>query len=397
MLLSIAVIMLSCIIINYLFKKIRIPPLIGMLILGILLQEFNLIDSKLLGISNELIKIALIVILLKAGLSLDLNVLKKVGRPAILMCFVPATFEIIGVTIFGVLILHLGVVQSLLIGTVLGAVSPAVVVPRMTSLIDGKIGTNKGIPQMIIAGSSADDVYSIVLFTVFTGLLSQNNETNNIMKLLQIPSSIIFGIGIGILIGFVLSYLFKKVHIRDTIKLIILISISFIMCFVEDILNNTIISISSMLVVITMGIMIYRKSNETATHLRGRLDKIWVVAQMFLFVLVGTKVQIHSITSVGISVIIVLLIGMLFRMIGTFICLIKTKLNKKEKLFVMFSEIPKATVQAAIGGTLIGISGINQDYASLVLTISVIAIIMFAPMGAILMDLTANKLLQSSD
>lgn len=394
MLLSISIILLSGVIIGFLFEKIRIPALLGMLIIGILLNAFGLIDSSILNISGDLRKIALIIILLKAGLSLDFNILKQVGRPAILMCFVPATFEIIALGIFGPLLLGLSLIESLLIGAVLGAVSPAVVVPRMTNFIDKKIGTNKGIPQMIVAGSSADDVYCIVIFTALTGLMSNNNSGFNPLILIQIPSSIILGIFSGIAIGLMCAYLFKKVHMRDTIKLIIMISIAFIMCYVEEILSNSIITVSSLLSVITMGIVVFMKRQVVAERLVSKTNKLWVVAEIFLFILVGASVKIETITSVGLNALLVLLLAMGFRMIGTFVCLIKTRLNIKEKLFVMIAEIPKATVQASIGGTLIGLAGVNQDYAYIVLAISVLSIILWAPIGAFGIDLTYKNLLR---
>lgn len=393
MLLSIAIILLAGVIISFAFEKVRIPALLGMLVVGILLNFFGLIDSSIMNISSELRKIALIIILLKAGLSLDFSVLKKVGRPAILMCFLPATFEIIALGIFGPLLLNLSLMESLLIGAVLGAVSPAVVIPRMTNFIEKKVGTDKGIPQMIIAGASADDVYCIVLFTAFTSLVNENNTGFNPLMLLQIPSSIILGILFGIIIGLMCVFLFKKIHMRDTIKLVILISMAFIMCYVEEILANSIISISSLLSVITMGLVVFTKRKVVAERLTNKCNKLWVVAEIFLFILVGASVKIQTITSVGISVIILLFIGLLMRMLGTFVCLIKTNLNIKERSFVMIAEVPKATVQAAIGGTLIGLNGINQDFAYLVLAISVLSIVICAPLGAFGIDLTYKKLL----
>lgn len=393
MLLSIAIILLAGVIISFAFEKVRIPALLGMLVVGILLNFFGLIDSSIMNISSELRKIALIIILLKAGLSLDFSVLKKVGRPAILMCFLPATFEIIALGIFGPLLLNLSLMESLLIGAVLGAVSPAVVIPRMTNFIEKKVGTDKGIPQMIIAGASADDVYCIVLFTAFTSLVNENNTGFNPLMLLQIPSSIILGILFGIIIGLMYVFLFKKIHMRDTIKLVILISMAFIMCYVEEILANSIISISSLLSVITMGLVVFTKRKVVAERLTNKCNKLWVVAEIFLFILVGASVKIQTITSVGISVIILLFIGLLMRMLGTFVCLIKTNLNIKERSFVMIAEVPKATVQAAIGGTLIGLNGINQDFAYLVLAIAVLSIVICAPLGAFGIDLTYKKLL----
>ena len=283
-----------------------------MLIIGIGLNALGLLDPDIMNISSDLRMIALIIILLKAGLSLDFNILKKVGRLAILMCFLPATFEIIALGIFGPLFLNLSLLESILIGAVLGAISPAVVVPRMTNFIKKKIGTDKGIPQMIIAGSSTDDVYCIVIFTTLTSLLSSNNDGFNPLMVIQIPSSIILGIVFGIVIGLICVYLFKKVHMRDTIKLVILISIAFIMCYIEEILSNSIITISSLLFVITMGIVIFMKRQVVAERLLSKLNKLWVVSEIFLFVLVGASVKIETISSLGLNAILVLLLAMIF-------------------------------------------------------------------------------------
>lgn len=397
MLLSISLIILSALLVAFCLKKIHVPTLIGMMIIGILFNYFGLIDQSILNISGILRKIALIIILLKAGLSLDFNVLKKVGRPAILMCFLPATFEILAFTIFGPMILGLSYIESALIGAVMGAVSPAVVVPKMSNLIETRFGTEKGIPQMIIAGSSADDVYCIVLFTAFTALVNNNNTAFNPLSLLQIPSSIILGILLGIVVGYLASILFKKVHIRDTVKLLILISLSFLMVVLEDFLSGEIIGVSGLLGIMSMGITIFALRKKVAERLTKKTGKLWVVAEIFLFVLVGASVKIESALNAGWIAILMIFIGLVFRMVGTYLCLIKTKLNIKERLFVMIAELPKATVQAAIGGTLIGIAGINQDFANYVLAISVIAILICAPLGAFGIDLSYKKLLKQED
>lgn len=393
MLFSIAIILLSALLVSFLFKKIKVPTLIGMMIIGIVFSYFNLIDESILNISGELRKIALIIILLKAGLSLDFRVLKKVGRPAILMCFLPATFEIIAFTLLGPTMLGVTYLEGAIIGSVMGAVSPAVVVPKMSNLIDNKYGTDKGIPQMIIAGSSADDVFCIVLFTAFIALENSQNSGFNALSLLQIPTSIVLGILLGIVVGFACSFLFKKVHMRDTIKLIILLAISFLLVTLESLLSNQIVGVSGLLAIMAMGITIFALRDKVAERLVRKTGKLWVVAEIFLFVLVGASVKINSALSAGYMAIIMIIIGLGARTLGTLLCLVKTKLNIKEKFFCVISEIPKATVQAAIGGTLLGVAGINQEFANYVLAISVIAIIICAPLGAFGIDFSYKKLL----
>ncbi len=391
---SLSIIFLVGVLISIIFPKIRIPSLIGFLILGIAMQSWGLMDSHLSAISSEIRNIALVIILLKAGLSLNFNDLKRVGRPAILLCFIPATFEIIAMAIVGPLMLGLTLVESLIIGTVLGAVSPAVVVVRMANLIDKNIGTKNSVPQMIIAGSSADDVYCIVIFMALVNMLAHGSGTNfDPMTLIKIPTSLIFGVGAGIILGFLCSLLFKKIHIRDTYKIIILIGLSVLFLYVEGVLDSTPVSLSSFLGVISMGIVVFAQRPAVAHRLTTKFDKIWVFSEMFLFVFVGTSVKLDSLGNSVWLYIAVLLIAMAFRLGSTFLCLIKTPLTFKEKLFVAISEIPKATVQAAIGGTLIGMNGIVPEYATEVLNISVLSILIFAPLGAILMDLTYKALL----
>lgn len=393
MFLSLFLILFVGIIIAFLFPKIKIPALIGFLLFGILLGSFSILDPSIVAISPEIRKIALIIIVLKAGLSLDINALRKVGRPALLLSFMPATFEILAFAIFGPLLLGLSLEESILVGAVLGAVSPAVVVPRMTDFIQRGIGKEKRIPEMIVAGSSVDDVYCIVVFTAMSVLLSGGESEHVALSFLSIPSSIVLGILSGLVLGFLVVLLFKKVKIRDTLKLLLLFALSFLMVFLEGLLSKTWISLSSLLSVITMGMVVFAKSKDVGKRLVGKCNKIWVVAEMFLFVLVGASVKIDSLWNVGIQAIAVLLIGLLFRSIGTTCCLIKTDLTWKERLFVVIAELPKATVQAAIGGSLIGMAGINQDFASFVLSISVLSIVLCAPLGAFGIDLSYKKLL----
>ena len=396
MFVSLSIIFLGGVLISIIFPKIRIPSLIGFLLLGIGMQYLGLMDQSLGDISGDIRNIALVIILLKAGLSLNFNDLKRVGRPAILLCFIPATFEIIAMAIIGPLMLGLSVVESLIIGTVLGAVSPAVVVVRMAKLIDNNIGTKNSIPQMIIAGSSADDVYCIVIFMALVNMLAHGSGSSfDPMTLIKIPTSLIFGVGAGIILGFLCSLLFKKIHIRDTYKIIILIGLSVLLLYVESVLDPTPVSLSSFLGVISMGIVVFARRPAVAHRLTTKFEKIWVFSEMFLFVFVGTSVKIETLGNAGVTLLFIaaLFMAMIFRLAGTFLCLIKTPLTFKEKMFVAISEIPKATVQAAIGGTLIGMNGIDPIYADKVLTISVLSILIFAPLGAILMDATYKALL----
>lgn len=391
---SLSIIFLVGVLISIIFPKIRIPSLIGFLVLGIAMQSLGLMDPALSAISSEIRNIALVIILLKAGLSLNFNDLKRVGRPAILLCFIPATFEIIAMAIVGPLMLGLTLVESLIIGTVLGAVSPAVVVVRMANLIDKNIGTKNSVPQMIIAGSSADDVYCIVIFMALVNMQAHGfTGAFDPTPFIKIPTSLIFGVGAGIILGFLCSFLFKKIHIRDTYKIIILIGLSVLLLYVEGVLDPTPVSLSSFLGVISMGIVVFARRPAVAHRLTTKFDKIWVFSEMFLFVFVGTSVNLDSLGNSAWLYVAVLLIAMAFRLGSTFLCLIKTPLTFKEKLFVAISEIPKATVQAAIGGTLIGMNGIVPEYATEVLNISVLSILIFAPLGAILMDLTYKALL----
>lgn len=387
MLTSIALIILFGLLSGALFKRLHLPYIIGMLLTGIILGPyvFNLIDGEILNISSAIRKMALVIILLKAGLSLDINDLKKVGRPAILMCFVPATFEIIAWVIFGPMFLSITVLEAVIIGCVMGAVSPAIIVPRMTKMMEEGWGTEKGIPQMIIGGASADDVYVIVLFTVFTSLEAGNGI--NVIQFAAIPISIILGIILGIVAGFMLVWIFQHFHMRDTVKVLVLISISFLFCALEQSLNG-VIQVSGLLAVMSMGIMIHFKYDKLTNRISGKFSKIWVCAEILLFVLIGTTVDITYVWKTGIMAIIALIIGLLFRVIGTWFCLLRTNLNCKERSFCLISQLPKATVQAAIGGVPLAM-GLNCG--NLVLTIAVLSIVITAPVGAILVDSTYQK------
>ena len=388
MLLSIALILLIGMSLGWLCKKIKLPSLIGMILTGILLgpSVLKLIDQSILDISSELRRIALIIILTRAGLTLKWSDLKKVGRPAILMCFVPAVFEMIGMLIFAPLILNVSIIEAAIIGAVVAAVSPAVIVPKMIKLIDEGYGKNNSIPQLILAGASVDDVFVIVLFTAFLSL-GQGNEVS-VMSFINVPISIILGVLIGFLIGFLLSKFFAKFHMRDTVKVIIVLSIAFILNAIES--QLTIITFSALLAIMFIGIAMQKYHKDTSIKLSSKFNKLWVGAEIILFVLVGATIDLKFITATALPAALLILLVLCFRMLGVFICLIRTKLTFKEKLFCMLSYIPKATVQAAIGGIPLSL---GLDCGNIVLTVAVMAILITAPLGALLIDLTYKKLL----
>ena len=389
MLLSAALIILTSLILSQIFIKLKLPGIIGMLLAGILLGPFvlNLIDPSILNLSMDLRQIALIVILVRAGLSLDLEDLKKVGRPAILMAFVPATIELLAITFLAPILFNISYIEALILGSVIAAVSPAVVVPRMLKLMESNYGTEKKVPQLILAGASIDDVYVIVLFASF--IQAYQTNTFSMMNILLIPVSIVLGLFLGVISGIFLIWLFKALHIRDTLKVLIMFSISFLFIVLEHELK-AFIPISGLVAVISLGGTILKKYEILAKRLVGKFEKIWVIAEIMLFVLVGAAVQITVLIHVGLFSIILILISLAFRMIGVWISLIKTKFNKKEKLFIAISYTPKATVQAAIGAIPLSL-GIESG--SLILTIAVLAIMITAPFGAILMDKSYKKLL----
>jgi solute carrier family 9B (sodium/hydrogen exchanger), member 1/2 len=389
MLLSAALIILTSLILSQILTRLKLPGIIGMLLAGILLGPFvlNLIDPSILNLSMDLRQIALIVILVRVGLSLDLEDLKKVGRPAILMAFVPATIELLAITFLAPILFNISYIEALILGSVVAAVSPAVVVPRMLKLMESNYGTEKKVPQLILASASIDDVFVIVLFASF--IQAYQTNTFSMMNILLIPVSIVLGIFLGVISGIFLIYLFKTLHIRDTLKVLIMFSISFLFIVLENELK-AFIPISGLVAVISLGGTILKKYEILAKRLVGKFEKIWVIAEIMLFVLVGAAVQITVLIHVGFFSIILILIALAFRMIGVWISLIKTKFNKKEKLFIAISYTPKATVQAAIGAIPLSL-GIESG--SLILTIAVLAIMITAPFGAILMDKSYKKLL----
>lgn len=390
MLTSLALIFLCGLLLGSIFQKIKLPPLLGMIITGIILGPYalNLIDQSVLSISSDLRQIALIIILTRAGLNLDINSLKKVGRPAILMCFLPACFEIIGMVLLAPPLLGISILDALIMGTVVAAVSPAVIVPKMLKLIETGYGKDKSIPQMIMAGASVDDVFVIVLFTSFTGLAQ--GESFSPISLIQVPISIILGIGLGILIGILLGFFFKKVHMRDSIKVIIILSISFLLVTLENSLKG-IVPISGLIAIMSIGISLQKIRSDASKRISTKFSKLWVAAELMLFVLVGATVDIKYAFSAGIMAILLIFGVLVFRMIGVLICLIKTKLNKKERIFCMIAYCPKATVQAAIGYIPLTM---GLSCGNIVLTVAVLSILITAPLGAFFIELLYKRLLK---
>lgn len=392
MLKSIALIMLIGMSAGWVCRKVKLPGLLGMLFTGIILGPyvFNLLDSSILLVSADIRKIALVIILTRAGLTLNLEDLKKVGRPAFLMCFMPATFEMIGMIILAPRLLSVSLIEAAVIGAVVAAVSPAVVVPKMIKLMEDGYGTKQGIPQLILAGASVDDVYVIVMFTAFTSLAQGGNVS--VMSFVNIPVSIMFGIIIGIIIGKALAVVWKKLHIRDTVKAAIFLSVALLLVDIEASLNTP-ITFASLISVMFIGIALKKDRPEVAFRLSQKYNKMWVWAEVMLFVLVGATVDIGYVAYAGVSSIVIIIGALIFRMVGVALCMAGTKLKLKERVFCMLAYTPKATVQAAIGGVPLSM---GLACGNTVLTVAVLAIIITAPLGAFAIDMTYRKLLKKS-
>lgn len=395
MLTSLSLIFLVGLSMAFICRKIKLPRIIGMLITEIALGPFllDLLDPQILGISSELRQTALIIILIKAGLSLNISDLKKVGRPAVLMSFLPALFEIGAFVLLAPRLLHITVLDSAIMGAVLGAVSPAVVVPRMVQLMDENCGTDKQIPQLILAGASLDDVFVIVLFSTFINMAQGGSA--KIMDFVNIPISIILWILLGAAFGFVLAFLFELAHkrgnsMRQSIKTIILLGAAFLLMAIETWLEGT-VSISGLLAVMSMACVIQlRCSKEVSDDLSAKYGRLWLAAEVILFVLVGAAVDIRYTLQAGAMAVLVIFIALIFRSVGVLVCLSGTKLNRKEKLYCIIAYLPKATVQAAIGSVPLSL---GLPCGNIVLSVAVLSILITAPLGAILMDLTYKKLL----
>ncbi|MCQ2240654.1 cation:proton antiporter [Treponema sp.] len=389
MLISISLVLMVGMFLGISCKKIRLPALVGMIATGIIFgpHMLNIIDPKLLSISSELRRIALIIILMRAGLSLNISGLKQVGRSAILMCFVPATLEILGYVLIAPCFLGVSRLEAAIIGAVLAAVSPAVIVPRMIKLSEEGYGTKKQIPQMILAGASVDDVFVIVIFSTFIGMAQ--GQGIDAMQLVRIPCSIVFGIGAGLSAGLSLGIFFKKIHMRDSAKVLILLSIAFALDYLESEFGKT-VPFSGLIAVMAMGIGLQKNRKEATVRLSAKFSKLWVCAEIVLFVLVGACVDITYARSAGIPTLIVILLVLLFRTAGVCLCVVGTDLNFKEKIFCTFSYIPKATVQAAIGGIPLAL---GLGCGNIVLTVAVMGILITAPLGAALIDLFYKRML----
>lgn len=379
-------------------QQLKLPRIIGMLITGIILGPYvlDLLDPSILSISSELRQMALIIILLKAGLSLDLSDLKKVGRPAVLMSFVPASFEILAFFLFAPHILGIKPIEAAVMGAVLAAVSPAIVVPRMVRLMDQNYGTDKSIPQIILAGASCDDIFVIVLFSTFSNMAQGGNA--HLMDFVNIPVSILFGIVLGGITGYLLSLFFETAYahkhcVRNSMKVIIVLGISFLLMAIETWMKD-IVSISGLLAVVSMACLLKIKSTTfVSKRLSDKFGKLWLAAEVILFVLVGAAVDIRYTLNAGGAAILMILVALLFRSVGVAICLIRTRLTKKERLFCILSYLPKATVQASIGAVPLAM---GLPCGQIVLSVAVLGILITAPLGAILIDGTYKKLLCQS-
>ncbi|MDR3341341.1 MAG: cation:proton antiporter [Treponema sp.] len=390
MLFSIAIIIICGLILSGIMQRCKLPGLVGMLLTGIILGPYTLrlIAPEVLAISADLRQIALIIILTRAGLALDIHDLKRVGRPAILMCFIPATFEITATTIFAPLFFPITHLEAAIMGTVLGAVSPAVIVPKMLTLMERGYGKEKSVPQLIMAGAAVDDIYVIILFTSFLGMYG--GSSFDIAGLGRIPLAIITGLGTGIVIGLVLVKVFQTIPLRDTVKVLILLSAAFLLVTLEGAIKPY-VPLSGLLAVMALGATILKRDAVVAKRLSRKYSKLWVPAELLLFALVGATVDTSYAAKAGLAALALVFLALLIRISGVFVCLIKTPLNIKERLFCAIAYLPKATVQAAIGGIPLT-QGVSAG--TIILTVAVLAILITAPLGAIGVDATYKKLLK---
>lgn len=389
MLTSLALIFLIGLLLGKFFLILKLPSLLGMILTGMILGPYalDLLDPSILGISGELRQLALIVILTRAGLSLDLADLKKVGRPAILMCFVPASFEILGIVLLAPPLLGMTRLDAAILGTVLAAVSPAVIVPRMLKLMAEGYGTKLAIPQLLLAGASVDDVYVIVLFTALTGLAGGGSLSA--VRLAEIPVAILLGILTGFILGWLLIRFFQRFHMRDTVKILIILSFSSLLLELEHRLSG-IVPLSGLLAIMTVGMVIGQGYGALAVRLGQKYNKLWVGAEVLLFVLVGASVDLGYARLAGAASFVIVLGGLIFRMVGVMVSLFRTRLSIWERVFVQLAYTPKATVQAAIGGIPLAL---GLAAGQKILTTAVIAILVTAPLGAAAIDHTYRRLL----
>ncbi len=391
MLLSIALMLVIALIIGEIFKKLRLPALVGMILTGIILspQVLDLVDDSILTISPELRKIALVIILTRAGLALDLKDLKKAGLPAILMCFIPAIVEIAAMVLIAPWLLGISILDAAIMGSVVAAVSPAVVVPKMIDLMEKGYGKKQSIPQMIMSSASVDDIFVIVLFTSFLGLAE--GEAFSFSRFLEVPMAVITGVIIGLSLGYALNYIFHKIEIRDSIKVLIVLSTAFLLLYFETFIAEK-IAFSGLLAIMSQGIAIKRWGEDFALQLSGKFSELWAGAEILLFSLVGAALSITYAVDAGLNLVILILLVVSFRMIGAFICLFRSRLNLRERLFCMIAYSPKATVQAAIGSIPLSM---GLGCGNIVLTAAVVSILITAPLGAFGIDITYKHFLET--
>lgn len=389
MLLSLALAFLCAMILGWVMQRLHLPALLGMLLTGVLLGSYaaNLLDASILGISSQLRQIALIIVLTRAGLGMDFGALKRVGRPAVLLCFVPACFEIAGTVLLAPVLLGLSVVESAVLGAVIAAVSPAVVVPKMLRLTQEKRGTDKGIPQLIMAGASVDDVFVIVLFTAFTDMAAGQNFS--VQQLLRIPTSILLGVAAGTLCGLALAAFFTARHMRDSVKVLILLSVSFLLVSAEAYFTGA-VGFSGLIAIVVYAAVLGRKVPAASARLSAKYAKLWVAAEPLLFVLIGAAVNPAAAWKTGAAAVLLIAGALVIRMMGVWVSMLKTPLSGKERLFCMAAYTPKATVQAAIGGIPLAMGLACGDT---VLSVAVLAIFLTAPLGAFAIDALAPRLL----
>ena len=399
MLTSLALIFLAGLALAAACQRLGLPRIIGMLITGILAGPFalGLLDESILAVSADLRQMALVIILIKAGLSLNIGDLKKVGRPAVLMAFLPALFEIVAFVLFAPPTLGVNRVEAAVMGAVLGAVSPAVVVPRMVQLMDERYGTEKGIPQMILAGASLDDVFVIVLFGTFVDMAQGGGA--RLAELANIPVSIVLGILFGAAVGFALAWFFEASYahrrlIRNSVKVILVLGVSFLLLAVEDWLEG-LIPVSGLLAIMSMSLVLaMRGAPRVTARLQEKFGKLWLAAEVILFVLVGAAVDIRYTLEAGAGAVLMIAVGLLFRCAGVWLCVLGTVLDWKERLYCVIAYLPKATVQAAIGSIPLAL---GLPCGNIVLSVAVLSILITAPLGAIGMDLTCQKLLKREE
>ena len=394
MLTSLGFIFLLGLLLGGIFKRLKMPSLIGMLITGVLLgpHVWNVLDGSILSISANLRELALVIILTRAGLSLELDDLKKIGRPAVLMSFVPACFEMSGTLILGHFLMGLPWLDAALLAAVVASASPAVIVPRMLHLMDTGYGTDKRIPQLVLAGDSVDDIFNIVVFTSLLGL-SGGMASVSVAQFAMIPVSILTGIAAGLLLGYLLSLFFGKVHMRDSVKVVVILGIAFLLVAGEDAVRE-LVPFSGLLSVMAAGVMLLKKRPVVAERLSRKFSKLWVGAEILLFVLVGASVNIEYVSAAGLRTLLLLGVVFLVRGVGTLLCLLRTNLNRKERLFCVFTGMPKATVQAAIGGIPLAMGLPNGE---LILAVAVLSILVTAPLGAFILDVSYKRLLAKAE